>query len=275
MTTTEVLRLQLDNLQREKQELEVRNLKLSENSSKEVLRDVEKERDHWKDECERITVENEQLKLLYEELFGQLPEGRTNPVDSGTGHCQAMAGLQEQLETQQNNLEQWECKCQELEKELSSLVHWKSRSGLLEKEINKLQQLNGELEKKISLVENNLELECFRAEAKERKQWEAREGRLVEYVAELQCQLKNKETGVEPLPLWIVDKTVEGSDNGSFKQQMQSNPPTHSAEASLIYIYTGAPTSQLGATQPTINIDSVSSVLLLNSFHLYLSLVER
>ena len=61
MTTTEVLRLQLDNLQREKQELEVRNLKLSENPSKEVLRDVEKERDHWKDECERITVENEQL----------------------------------------------------------------------------------------------------------------------------------------------------------------------------------------------------------------------
>ena len=60
-----------------------------------------------------------------------------------------------------------------------------------------------------------MELECFRAETKERKQWEAREGRLVEYVAELQRQLKNKETGVEPLPLRIVDKTVEGSDNGN------------------------------------------------------------
>ena len=95
---------------------------------------------------------------------------------------------------------------------LSSLVHWKSRGGLLEKEINKLQQLNGELEKKIVLVENNLELECFRAEAKERKQWEACEGRLVEYVAELQHQLKNKDTGLglEPLPLRRVDKTVEG-----------------------------------------------------------------
>ena len=64
-----------------------------------------------------------------------------------------------------------------------------------------------------------MELECFRAEAKERKQWEAREGRLVEYVADLQRQLKNKETGVEPLPLRIVDKIVEGSDNGNFKQQ--------------------------------------------------------
>ena len=40
---------------------------------------------------------------------------------------------------------------------------------------------------------------------------------------------------------------------------MQFNPPTHSAEA---LIYTDAPSSQLGATQPTINIDSVSSVLL-------------
>ena len=43
MTTTEVLRLQLDSLQREKPELEVRNLKLSENPSKEVWRDVEGE----------------------------------------------------------------------------------------------------------------------------------------------------------------------------------------------------------------------------------------
>ena len=65
MITTEALRLQLDNLQKEKQELEVKNyLKFSENPSKEVLRDIEKERDHWKDKCERITVEKE--KLLYE-----------------------------------------------------------------------------------------------------------------------------------------------------------------------------------------------------------------
>jgi len=78
MTTTEALRLQLDNLQREKQELEVRNLKLSGNPSKEVLREVEKERDHWKEECKRITVENEQLKLLYEELLQQFSGVQTN-----------------------------------------------------------------------------------------------------------------------------------------------------------------------------------------------------
>jgi len=51
MTTTKALRLQLDNLQKEKKNLEVRNLKLSDNPSKEALREVEKERDHWKEEC--------------------------------------------------------------------------------------------------------------------------------------------------------------------------------------------------------------------------------
>ena len=43
MTTTEALRLQLDIPQKEKQELEVRNLKLSDNSSTVTLEEVEKE----------------------------------------------------------------------------------------------------------------------------------------------------------------------------------------------------------------------------------------
>ena len=54
---TEALRLQLDNLQKERQELEARNLKLSENPSKEVLRDTKKERDHWKGECKNYSGE--------------------------------------------------------------------------------------------------------------------------------------------------------------------------------------------------------------------------
>jgi len=74
----------LDILQKEKQELEVRNLKLSDNPSRATLK--EEERDHWKDEYERVTVENEHLKTLYEELLQQLPEGQTNPVNSSTGH---------------------------------------------------------------------------------------------------------------------------------------------------------------------------------------------
>jgi len=180
MTTTEALRLQLDNLQKEKQELEVRNLKLCDNPSKEALREVEKERDHWKEECERITVENEQLKLLYEELLQQFSGGQTNLNGSSTG-------LQNTAELQ------------EMEKELRCATHWKARSELFEKEIDRLQKLNGELEKKIVLTENNLELECFRAEARVRGQWEACEGRVVEHVAELQCQLRGKQTE-ESLP---------------------------------------------------------------------------
>ena len=53
----------MDNLQKEKQELEVINLKHGENPSKEVLRDIEKYRDHWKDQYERITVENDNLSF--------------------------------------------------------------------------------------------------------------------------------------------------------------------------------------------------------------------
>ena len=158
MTTTEALRLQLDILQREKQELEVRNLKLTDNPSRESLKEVEKERDHWKDECEKQIVENEHLKTLYEELLQQLPEGQINPVNSSTGH-QATAELQELIKRQNNDLEQWKYKSQEMEKQLSSVSHWKTRSELLEKELNKLQKLNGELERKVLLAEDKLELE--------------------------------------------------------------------------------------------------------------------
>ena len=59
MTTTEALRLQLDNLQKEKQELEVRILKLSQGQPAVVaVRDIEKDRDNWKEEYERVMVEN-------------------------------------------------------------------------------------------------------------------------------------------------------------------------------------------------------------------------
>ena len=214
MTTTEALRLQLDILQREKQELEVRNLKLTDNPSRESLKEVEKERDHWKDECERQIVENEQLKTLYEELLQQLPEGQTNPVNSSTGH-QATAELQELIKRQNNDLEQWKYKCQEMEKQLNSVSHWKTRSELLEKELNKLQKLNGELERKVLLAEDKLELECYRAEAKVRRQWEACEGRLVEQLAELQCRLKSKEAGRGPWQTSKRDVLVEGFHNTS------------------------------------------------------------
>jgi len=86
-----------------------------------------------------VTVENKQLKTLYEELLQQLPEGQTNLVDSSTGH-QTISELRELVMIQKNDLEKWKIRCQDIEKELSSLSHWKTRSELLEKEMDRFQQ---------------------------------------------------------------------------------------------------------------------------------------
>ena len=56
-----------------------------------------------------------------------------------------------------------------------------------------MKQQNNELEQKLIQVETGLELECYRAESRVRKQWEAREGRLVQQLVELQHQVKVQE----------------------------------------------------------------------------------
>ena len=56
--------------------------------------------------------------------------------------------------------------CGNLEKDLADLEGWKHECT--------------ELQLKVTNIENNAELECFRAMARERKQWEAREERLVQ-----------------------------------------------------------------------------------------------
>jgi len=76
--------------------------------------------------------------------------------------------------------------------------------------MDRLQQLNGELEKKIVLGEGKLESECYRAEAKLRKQWEAREDRLVKQLAKLQFQLMSKEAEREPWQMSKRDVLVKG-----------------------------------------------------------------
>ena len=66
--------------------------------------------------------------------------------------------------------------------------------------MNRVKQQNNELEQKIIQVEAGLELECYRAELRVRKQWEAREGRLVQQLVELQHQVKVQEVdGVLPV----------------------------------------------------------------------------
>ena len=76
MTTNEALRLQLDNLQKEKQELQVRLLKLSQiQPDVRAITEIEHERDHWNEKYEGAMVENSQLKVLYEELLTSNTEG--------------------------------------------------------------------------------------------------------------------------------------------------------------------------------------------------------
>ena len=93
MTTTEVLRLQLDNLQKEKQELQVRILKLSQTKpDAKAITEIETERDHWKEKYKGVVIENSQLKALYEELL-ESTKG-TSPVVCDEGP-QSIFELQE------------------------------------------------------------------------------------------------------------------------------------------------------------------------------------
>ena len=62
--------------------------------------------------------------------------------------------------------------------------------------MNKLKQEYSELAGKLNKVETTIELECYRAEARVRKQWEAREDRLVQQIKELQYQKQPKDVSV-------------------------------------------------------------------------------
>ena len=175
MTTIEALTLQLDNLQKEKQDLQVRILKLSQTKlDAKAITEIETERDHWKEKYEGVVVEYSQLKALYEELLKSTKS--TNPVVCDEGP-QNIFELQEQLHQEEEVAQQWKYKCEGLNQEL---IKWKSQCALWEVKMNKLKQECSELAGKSNKVEATIELECYRAEARVRKQWEAHEDRLVQ-----------------------------------------------------------------------------------------------
>ena len=62
--------------------------------------ELEKERDHWKEDWERITVEKIQLKALYEEVVQHNIMFKSQ---------QTIATLQEQIETAQTNVQCQKC----------------------------------------------------------------------------------------------------------------------------------------------------------------------
>ena len=180
MTTIEALRLQIDTLQLERQQFECKNSKL------------ELEKNRYKEAHEHLIAENEQLKALYEELLKKIEE------EGAVGGDKAS----ETANIAQTDVEQLKSECEQLEKDLES---WKVKYNELEKELNDLRTHCGNLEKdladfegwkrertelqlKVTNIENNLELECFRAVARERKQWEACEERLVQQLRQSQQQ---------------------------------------------------------------------------------------
>ena len=80
----------------------------------------------------------------------------------------------------------WKVKCNELEKELNAL---KAYCAKLEKDLADLEGWKykcTELQLRVTQIENNMKLECFRAVAKQRIQWENHEERLVQQLRELQ-----------------------------------------------------------------------------------------
>ena len=183
MTTIEALRLKIDNLQVESQQFKSQGLKL------------QLERDQYKEE-------NEQLKIIYEELLKKMEEGDALASEKGDQTTQ-IATLERQLETQlinesqlqskckqlEGDLDSWKIKCNTLEKEVNALAYLKIYSEKLEKDIESWRLKCVDLQQRVTQLENSMELECFRAVDRERKQWESREERLVQQLRELQQQL--------------------------------------------------------------------------------------
>ena len=152
MTTTEALRLQLDNLQKEKQELQVRILKLSQTQpDAKAITEIETERDHWKEKYEGVVVENSQLEALYAELL-KSTRG-TSPIVCDE-RPQNIIELQEQLHQEEEAAQQWKYKCEELKQEL---IKWKSKCALWEVEVNELKQECSELAGKLNKFESTVE----------------------------------------------------------------------------------------------------------------------
>ena len=183
MTTIEALRLKIDNLQVESQQFKSQGLKL------------QLERDQYKEE-------NEQLKIIYEELLKKMEEGDALASEKGDQTTQ-IATLERQLETQlinesqlqskckqlEGDLDSWKINCNTLEKEVNALAYLKIYSEKLEKDIESWRLKCVDLQQRVTQLENSMESECFRAVDRERKQWESREERLVQQLSELQQQL--------------------------------------------------------------------------------------
>ena len=88
--------------------------------------------------------------------------------------------------------------------------------------MGKLKEQCNELAVKLSKIEATFELECYRAEARVRKQWEAHEDRLVQQLKELQHQRRVQEEHITLTPFTEVKQTKDILMNPSHIDQRKS-----------------------------------------------------
>ena len=177
MSTTEVLRTQLDTLRIKNQKLEVDNARLREEHPQEAVRmDAEKETHHWQAEAARYQAESEshaaeaaRLRQLYEQLLRDV---------------QASQEEQARVLQRQGELEDTQQQKDERISELTGELERQSEHG------HELGRDCANLSAELQRATERTELESHRAAAEERRKWEAREERSVRQLWELQKRLE-------------------------------------------------------------------------------------
>ena len=86
-------------------------------------------------------------------------------------------------------MDSWKVKYNNLEEEVNALAYMKIYCENLKKDIKIWWFKCVDLQQRVIQLESSMELECFRAVDRQRKQWESHEERLVQQLRELQQQL--------------------------------------------------------------------------------------
>ena len=138
MTATEALRVQLDNLQREKQQLEIENARLREGQPEQAdLIDARAERDDLREQQRLITAETRQLRTKYEQLVRdaradqQVLEDLREELSEKTARVEELGGCCERME-KEAELERY----RELEKERRK---WELREDRMLQQLDEMQ----------------------------------------------------------------------------------------------------------------------------------------
>ena len=160
MSMTEALRVQLDNAERAKQQLEAENARLRDEHPEEAaLVDANTAIDRLRVERDRLSSGNQQVQALYDQL---LQESRQDQ--------QELEGLREELSAKEDLLQEQDARGDSLQREIEELRNQKVEA------------------------ERVAQLSTYQAVEKEREKWERREERLLRQLEELQVRAELAES---------------------------------------------------------------------------------